>query len=90
LRRVSILKEQRERLISYCRSNPGFSAVQPSNANFIFVTAVNPDDVIAATEAAKVRIRDFSKDPAAPAGFRITAGTAEENTQLINALDTLK
>jgi histidinol-phosphate aminotransferase len=90
LRRIGVLKEQRERLLDYCRSNTAFTAVWPSNANFVFVTAADPAAVIDATELAHVRIRDFSKDPSAPNGFRITVGTPEENDQLIKALDTLK
>ncbi len=90
LQRIATLKSERERLLEYCKSNTGFSTVWPSDANFIFVTATDPEDVIAATEAGFVRIRDFSKDKSAPNGFRITVGTPEENDQLINALDTLK
>jgi len=90
LRRIALLKEQRERLLSYCQSNPAFVTVWPSNANFVFVTAADPAAVINATELARVRIRDFSKDPSALNGFRITVGTHDEIDQLINALDTLK
>jgi histidinol-phosphate aminotransferase len=90
LRRIEILKEQRTRLLDYCRSNPAFTAVWPSSANFVFVTAADPESIISTTERARVRIRDFSKDPSAPNGFRITVGTPNENDQLFKALDTLK
>ncbi|MDG1463115.1 MAG: histidinol-phosphate transaminase [Gammaproteobacteria bacterium] len=90
LNRIRVLKSERERLLTYCKSNKSFNNVWPSEANFIFVTATDPNDVIAKTEADGVRIRDFSKDSSAPNGFRITVGTPEENDQLINALDKLK
>ncbi len=88
--RIELLKTERARLLDYCRKNRAFTAAYASDANFIFVVAGNPSAVIAATEAANVRIRDFSKDSAVGNGFRITVGTPQENDQLMTALDTLK
>lgn len=82
-----ILTAERRRVAARLAAAPGIRRVWPSEANFLFVEAADPAAAVAAARAGGVLIRDFSRDPAAPGGLRITIGTPAENERLLAALE---
>lgn len=86
-RRAAILGE-RARLLAALPGVDGIDRVWPSDANFIFVESAVAADLVGRARAAGILIRDFSADPLAPGGIRITVGTADENDRLLAALGT--
>ncbi len=85
-RRATLLAE-RTRVAAALATVPGIRCVWPSDANFVFVEAIEPATLVGRARAAGILIRDFSQDPATPGGLRITIGAPAENDRLLAALD---
>ena len=58
-----------------------------SDANFLLVKLVNAADIYQYLAGNEIVVRNRSKEPGCESCLRITVGTAEENTSLINLLN---
>jgi len=86
-RRRALILAERRRLLAALPAIPGIDRVWPSDANFILVESREAGQLVARARAAGILLRDFSRDPLAPGGIRITVGTAAENDRLLAALE---
>jgi histidinol-phosphate aminotransferase len=86
-RRARIVAE-RERLAIALAKVSGIDRVWPSAANFVLVEAEDAKALVARARDAGILLRDFSWDPALPRCVRITVGSPEDNTRLLEALET--
>ncbi len=71
----------------------GFSFIEkcyPSDANFILVKTTNADKLYNFLSGKKIIVRNRSREPMCENCLRITIGTTEENSILINALKNYK
>lgn len=80
----ALLLAERERLAAALASLPWVARVWPSAANFLLLRCRDAEAVLAACAAAGIRIRDRRGDVAG--AVRITVGTPEENTLLLEVL----
>jgi len=85
-KRVSILRGERQRVMSALENVPGVEQVLPSATNFVLVLASDPTRLARAAKQGGILIRDFSWDAFTPDCVRITIGTPEQNDQLLEAL----
>ncbi len=83
---VEIVAE-RERLVAALATYPFVHKVWPSDANFLLVRMDDAGRVMRHCEANKVLLRHFGGD--LDDCIRISVGTPEENSRLLQALDTL-
>ncbi len=84
---IATLVAERERVATQLAANPRIKRVWPSDSNFLLVEATDPQALVADARAANILLRDFSKSPWTPGCVRITIATAEQNQQLLDALD---
>ncbi|WP_448520225.1 histidinol-phosphate transaminase [Rhodoflexus sp.] len=77
---------QREMLAETLKSLPQVSHVYPSDANFLLVKTPRPKELYDFLTQKKVIVRDRSKLALCEGCLRITVGTAEENRQLVAAI----
>lgn len=87
--RVQILRSERTRLATGLARVAGISRVWPSDANFLLVECTDSRDLVRRARTGRVLVRDFSWDPYLPGCVRITVGSPEQNTQLLQALGTV-
>ncbi|MCD8073263.1 MAG: histidinol-phosphate transaminase [Alistipes sp.] len=83
---VDTIKRERERLL---RELPGLGPVQgvfPSEANFILLRTADPRRLYRALIEQGVIVRDRSSAPGCAGCLRITVGTPEENSRLLELL----
>jgi histidinol-phosphate aminotransferase len=83
--RVRALLQERARLAAALAATPGILKVWPSDANFLLVDCVDPDDVLRRVRGAGLIIRDV-RQPALPASLRISVGTPAENNRMLESL----
>jgi histidinol-phosphate/aromatic aminotransferase/cobyric acid decarboxylase-like protein len=79
------LLAERKRLAAALDKCARISRVWPSEANFLLVDCVDPEDVLARARAAGLLIRDV-RQPALPTAVRISVGTSQENDRLLESL----
>jgi histidinol-phosphate/aromatic aminotransferase/cobyric acid decarboxylase-like protein len=79
------LLAERTRLVAALGQCPRITRVWPSEANFLLVDCLEPDDVLARARAAGLLIRDV-RQPALPVAVRISVGTPKENQRLLESL----
>src|SRR4051794_5364321 len=85
--RVAALVEERGRVFA-ALADRGDVDVFPSGANFLLIrTHADAHDVWSALVERGVLVRDFSRWPRVEGCLRVTIGTPEENTALLDALD---
>ncbi len=84
---IAALVAERERVAEALAANARIKRVWPSDGNFLLVEAADPQSIVADARAANILIRDFSTDPWTPGCLRITIATAEQNQQLLDALN---
>ena len=65
-------------------SHSAIERVYPSDANFVLVEVEDSAATVAKLEQAGIKVRD--RNAAIPNTVRITVGTPEQNTAVINAL----
>jgi histidinol-phosphate aminotransferase len=82
--RVAQMRAERERLRAALASCQAVAKIWPSVANFLLVDFAAPDEVLAASRAAKLLIRDMRT--VSPQSLRISVGTPEQNDRLIRSL----
>lgn len=83
--RVTGLLAERARMGAALAANVRITRVWPSDANFLLVDCVDPDDVLRRVRAAGLIIRDV-RQAVLPRSLRITIGSPAENDRLLEAL----
>lgn len=84
--RLETLTAERERLVEALKSSPGIARVWNGAANFVLVRAVDGKRLVTDAAKAGIRLRDQSAQPGLSDCVRITVGTPEENSVLIDLL----
>jgi histidinol-phosphate aminotransferase len=82
--RVAQVRTERERLRAALATCKPVTKIWPSVANFLLVDFAAPEEVLAASRAAKLLIRDMRS--VSPQSLRISVGTPEQNDRLIRSL----
>jgi histidinol-phosphate aminotransferase len=82
--RVAQVRAERERLRAALATCKPVTKIWPSVANFLLVDFAAPEEVLAASRAAKLLIRDMRT--VSPQSLRISVGTPEQNDRLIRSL----
>jgi histidinol-phosphate aminotransferase len=83
---IEELVSMREALKEVLESLPGVERVYPSDANFLLVKISNAKDVYQYLLSKSIVVRDRSSVILCDDCLRITIGTEEENTKLVDAL----
>jgi histidinol-phosphate aminotransferase len=83
--RVAQVRTERERLRAALATCKPVTKIWPSVANFLLVDFAAPEEVLAASRAAKLLIRDMRS--VSPQSLRISVGTPEQNDRLIRSLE---
>ncbi len=83
--RIAALVSERARLAGAFATNPRFTKVWPSDANFLLVDCIDADDVLHRVRGAGLIIRDV-RQPALPRSLRISVGSAADNDRLLESL----
>jgi histidinol-phosphate aminotransferase len=84
--RIGEIVAERARLAAALAALPAVRQVFPSEANFLLVGFADAGRALAASAAAGLQLRDFSRQPALPGCLRITIGSRAENDRLLAAL----
>jgi histidinol-phosphate aminotransferase len=84
---IEAILQQRSLLEKELSSFSFVRQVFPSDANFLLVKVDDPRDLHRALEGQKIIVRDRSGMSLCEGCLRITVGTAEENAQLLKALN---
>ncbi|GAB4112711.1 MAG: histidinol-phosphate transaminase [Thermoflexibacter sp.] len=83
---VKTILAEREKLVADLVKIPCIVHVYPSDANFVLVKTTNAKGIYHYLVAQKIIVRDRSKVVLCEDSLRITVGTAEENTKLLEKL----
>jgi histidinol-phosphate aminotransferase len=83
--RVAALLAERARLATGLARSPLIEKVWPSDANFLLVDCRDADEVLARVRRAGLIIRDV-RQPVLPRALRISVGTPEQNTRVLESL----
>jgi histidinol-phosphate aminotransferase len=78
--------EQRGRLVAEMADLPFVRKIFPTDANFVLVSMEDPKAVYSYLLNSKIVVRDRSSVRLCEGCLRITVGTPEENTRLLEAL----
>ena len=87
---VNMLNEQREKLAKKLGTLPIVEKVYPSETNFLLTKVSDPEGVYDKLVAKGIIIRKRNNLSLCKGCVRITVGTAEENSQLINELKKIE
>lgn len=85
-KRIADILEQRQRLLSELPGAPAIRRVWPSDSNFILIECVDADAVFEAAVGAGLIIRDPRSNPLLANCLRISVGTTEQNSRLLQAI----
>lgn len=88
VKEVKVLVRERQKLSEILACLPIFTAIHPSDANFVLAISPRADEIYKRLSAKGVLIRNRSS--LLPGALRITVGTPEENDQLIAMLRNFK
>lgn len=83
---IKAIVTMREELSERLRQVPVVKKVYPSDANFLLVSVSDPVRIYNDLLTQGIVVRDRSKVPGCEGCLRITVGTAEENTKLVERL----
>ena len=84
--RISLVVAERERMVDALNRLPGVLGVLPSTANFLCVRFDNAGKVLRDLNADGVVVRDVGRYPGLSGCLRLSIGTREENSQLLESL----
>lgn len=84
--RTTLLAE-RPRVMQALATSPWIRRVWPSEANFVMVDCTDAAGVMTRAREVRLLLRDFSGGVRTPGAVRISLGTPEQNTRLLQALD---
>lgn len=82
--RIKLVRSERQRVSQALATAPGVIEVYPSQANFVLVKVDNGEAFSQTAHTAGILVRRFN-DPALVNCIRITIGTPEENSRLLQA-----
>ncbi len=88
--RIAIVRSERERLRIALENLPGVRRVYASDANFLLVRFADAEAAFQRLLAAGVVVRDQRAAPQLHDALRITLGTPEQNTRVLDALAALE
>ena len=88
-KQVEIIKHERNNLIEQLTGIPGVIKIYPSDANFLLVKCTDAQSMYNHLLNRGIIVRDRSTVALCAGCLRITVGTPEENTKLIEALKNL-
>jgi histidinol-phosphate aminotransferase len=83
--RISGISAERERMLRSLIELPGVVRVWSSAANFVLAQFADPDEALLRARAQKLLVRDVRGNPELPGALRVTIGTPEENSRLLEA-----
>jgi histidinol-phosphate aminotransferase len=83
---IRTILKQRSWLERELSQLPGIIKILPSDANFLMVKFERPSEVYGFLVSRKIIVRDRSRVDLCEGFLRITIGTMQENTQLLNSL----
>ncbi len=86
LQRIALQVAERERMTVELRRLPGIAVVLPSSANFLCVKFDEATAVYRTLLASGVVVRDVARYPRLADHLRISIGTREENTRVLEVL----
>lgn len=84
--RINVLIAERQRLAEQLTRSSLIKHVYPSDANFILVECGDAERVFNAAKAVGLVVRDMRSQPQCTNCLRISVGTPEQNTRLVNGL----
>ncbi|MGE0113862.1 MAG: histidinol-phosphate transaminase [Steroidobacteraceae bacterium] len=84
--RIDTLITERSKLSTQLKQSPLIQQVFPSDANFLLVECVDAEQVFNAAKAVGLIVRDQRSQPQCANCLRITVGTPEQNTRLLQGL----
>lgn len=84
---IELIKEERVRLVKFLNSESRILNVYPSDANFILIRLENADELYDYLINKGVVVRNRSKQPLCSNTLRLTVGTPEENTKLMEFIN---
>ncbi|AKS43344.1 histidinol-phosphate transaminase [Wenzhouxiangella marina] len=87
-RQLSELAEQKKRLVAGLERLPGIQRLWPGQANFVLIRVADAEALIARAAEAGIRLRNQSAQPGLDNCVRITIGSAEETTRLLDFLES--
>lgn len=83
---VEDVRRERDKLIAALAMLPAILRVWPSAANFVLAEFHDAGQALTRARAANLLIRDVRSQPGLARALRITVGTPEQNTRLLQAL----
>jgi len=83
---LDALKEQKQRLVAALNSLPGIARVWDGSANFVLIRVNDADELVQAASTDGIRLRNQSAQRGLDECVRITVGTPDETTRLIEFL----
>jgi histidinol-phosphate aminotransferase len=83
--RIAEIRAERARLAAGLKRLPLITRVWPSDANFLLVDCRDADEVLTRARRARLIIRDV-RQSALPFSLRISVGTPEQNSRLLESL----
>jgi histidinol-phosphate/aromatic aminotransferase/cobyric acid decarboxylase-like protein len=84
--RIETILTERERLTRELGRSPLITRVWRSDANFILVDCMNPEQVLHAANEVGLILRDTRSQPGLAHSVRISVGSPEQNDRLLSAL----
>jgi len=84
---IGLILEERKRLEKELTNYKFVQKIYPSDANFILIKVDEPNRLYSFLLSEKIVVRNRSSVPGCEGCLRITVGTADENSQLIKALN---
>ncbi|MFL6603073.1 MAG: histidinol-phosphate transaminase [Steroidobacteraceae bacterium] len=84
--RLQLIRSERERMLAALSSSSNVTRVWPSAANFLLAEFADAALALARSRGAHLLIRDVRGYPGLGRCLRITIGTPEQNTRLLDAL----
>lgn len=86
--RCTLIVEEKEKFTEGLKKIPFVKSIYPSDANFLLLEVDPLGEVLKACERAKIVVRDRSS--VVPNTIRVTVGTAEENSKLVETLGAIE
>jgi histidinol-phosphate aminotransferase len=84
--RIGTIRSERERMLASFATFPNVTRVWPSDSNFILVEFADATLALARSRGAHLLIRDVRGYPGLGRCLRITVGSPEQNSRLLDAL----
>ncbi|HUI60612.1 MAG TPA: histidinol-phosphate transaminase [Steroidobacteraceae bacterium] len=83
---IDTIRQERQRMLTELPRMAGVRRVWPSQANFVLASFAEPGEALARARAARLLIRDVRGYLGLQSCLRITVGSPEQNSRLLEAL----